>query len=328
MRLGDYLPTRSFELAVHTVDLATALDVPPGRSRNGCGAGTPHHHRPRRRRRPRRAASARGHRPARPSGGLLGALTPRHHTASRIDCASRRRRSPAEAEPDQSRRAAFSARSAGGHPLPGRTRGAHSHATIRAAHRTCALPATATGSPPILTAPPIPADAPTAGPVDTSASIACRPSADPVSAIQRAAVRLTHVLVARLHGPPYPQTPELPLGTHLMRLRLPLAVHGTRWEIQGSAGAGLVTRRASWASSMRLVVPVLCSRWETCTLDGLLAEHQIAGDLAVGAPGHDVGEDLPFAGGQQWPSPGLGASMRLEVLPPYRTDPSSGSMSP
>jgi hypothetical protein len=29
MRLGDYLPTRTFELAVHTADLATALDVPP-----------------------------------------------------------------------------------------------------------------------------------------------------------------------------------------------------------------------------------------------------------------------------------------------------------
>jgi hypothetical protein len=28
MRLGDYLPTRTFELAVHTSDLATALDVP------------------------------------------------------------------------------------------------------------------------------------------------------------------------------------------------------------------------------------------------------------------------------------------------------------
>jgi hypothetical protein len=28
MRLGDYLPTRTFELAVHTADLATALDVP------------------------------------------------------------------------------------------------------------------------------------------------------------------------------------------------------------------------------------------------------------------------------------------------------------
>ena len=29
MRLGDYLPTRTFELAIHTADLATALDVPP-----------------------------------------------------------------------------------------------------------------------------------------------------------------------------------------------------------------------------------------------------------------------------------------------------------
>ncbi len=29
MRLSDYLPTRTFELAVHTTDLATALDVPP-----------------------------------------------------------------------------------------------------------------------------------------------------------------------------------------------------------------------------------------------------------------------------------------------------------
>ena len=29
MRLGDYLPTRTFELAVHTADLATSLDVPP-----------------------------------------------------------------------------------------------------------------------------------------------------------------------------------------------------------------------------------------------------------------------------------------------------------
>jgi hypothetical protein len=29
MRLADYLPTRTFELAVHTADLATALDVPP-----------------------------------------------------------------------------------------------------------------------------------------------------------------------------------------------------------------------------------------------------------------------------------------------------------
>jgi hypothetical protein len=28
MRLADYLPTRTFELAVHTVDLATTLDVP------------------------------------------------------------------------------------------------------------------------------------------------------------------------------------------------------------------------------------------------------------------------------------------------------------
>jgi hypothetical protein len=29
MRLRDYLPTRTFELAVHTADLATALDEPP-----------------------------------------------------------------------------------------------------------------------------------------------------------------------------------------------------------------------------------------------------------------------------------------------------------
>ena len=29
MRLEDYLPTRTFELAVHTADLATALGVPP-----------------------------------------------------------------------------------------------------------------------------------------------------------------------------------------------------------------------------------------------------------------------------------------------------------
>jgi uncharacterized protein (TIGR03083 family) len=29
MRLGDYLPTRTFELAVHTADLAVALGVPP-----------------------------------------------------------------------------------------------------------------------------------------------------------------------------------------------------------------------------------------------------------------------------------------------------------
>ena len=29
MRLSDYLPTRTFELAVHTADLATALGVPP-----------------------------------------------------------------------------------------------------------------------------------------------------------------------------------------------------------------------------------------------------------------------------------------------------------
>jgi Mycothiol maleylpyruvate isomerase N-terminal domain len=29
MRLGDYLPTRTFELVVHTADLATALDIPP-----------------------------------------------------------------------------------------------------------------------------------------------------------------------------------------------------------------------------------------------------------------------------------------------------------
>jgi uncharacterized protein (TIGR03083 family) len=30
MRLIDYLPTRTFELAVHTADLATALGLPPG----------------------------------------------------------------------------------------------------------------------------------------------------------------------------------------------------------------------------------------------------------------------------------------------------------
>ena len=29
MRLGDYLPMRTFELAVHTADLATALGIPP-----------------------------------------------------------------------------------------------------------------------------------------------------------------------------------------------------------------------------------------------------------------------------------------------------------
>ena len=29
MRLADYLPTRTFELAVHTADLATALGIPP-----------------------------------------------------------------------------------------------------------------------------------------------------------------------------------------------------------------------------------------------------------------------------------------------------------
>lgn len=29
MRLADYLPTRTFELAVHTADLASALGVPP-----------------------------------------------------------------------------------------------------------------------------------------------------------------------------------------------------------------------------------------------------------------------------------------------------------
>ena len=29
MRLADYLPTRTFELTVHTADLATALEVPP-----------------------------------------------------------------------------------------------------------------------------------------------------------------------------------------------------------------------------------------------------------------------------------------------------------
>lgn len=29
MRLGDYLPTRTFELAVHTADLGTALGAPP-----------------------------------------------------------------------------------------------------------------------------------------------------------------------------------------------------------------------------------------------------------------------------------------------------------
>ncbi|MEV0733020.1 maleylpyruvate isomerase N-terminal domain-containing protein [Polymorphospora sp. NPDC050346] len=30
MRLGDYLPTRTFELTAHTADLATALDLPAG----------------------------------------------------------------------------------------------------------------------------------------------------------------------------------------------------------------------------------------------------------------------------------------------------------
>jgi hypothetical protein len=29
MRLADYLPTRTFELAVHTADLAVALGAPP-----------------------------------------------------------------------------------------------------------------------------------------------------------------------------------------------------------------------------------------------------------------------------------------------------------
>jgi len=29
MQLADYLPTRTFELAVHTADLATALGIPP-----------------------------------------------------------------------------------------------------------------------------------------------------------------------------------------------------------------------------------------------------------------------------------------------------------
>jgi hypothetical protein len=29
MRLSDYLPTRTFELVVHTADLATALGAPP-----------------------------------------------------------------------------------------------------------------------------------------------------------------------------------------------------------------------------------------------------------------------------------------------------------
>ena len=29
MRLSDYLPTRTFELAVHTADLAAVLGVPP-----------------------------------------------------------------------------------------------------------------------------------------------------------------------------------------------------------------------------------------------------------------------------------------------------------
>jgi hypothetical protein len=29
MRLSDYLPTRTFELAVHTADIATALGEPP-----------------------------------------------------------------------------------------------------------------------------------------------------------------------------------------------------------------------------------------------------------------------------------------------------------
>ena len=29
MQLSDYLPTRTFELAVHTADLATVIGVPP-----------------------------------------------------------------------------------------------------------------------------------------------------------------------------------------------------------------------------------------------------------------------------------------------------------
>jgi len=39
-----------------------------------------------------------------------------------------------------------------------------------------------------------------------------------------------------------------------------------RGHVQWSVGAEVAIRRASWASSTRLVVPVLCSRWETCTL--------------------------------------------------------------
>src|SRR3954465_839065 len=93
MRLSDYLPTRTFELAVHTTDLATALgaplDVPataaaqalrgladlaasPGgggaAARRGArGPGGP--------RGPRRPAPAGPHRPDGPPRGLLAALT-------------------------------------------------------------------------------------------------------------------------------------------------------------------------------------------------------------------------------------------------------------
>ena len=75
MRLADYLPTRTFELAVHTADLATALgaplDVPATAAAQALRlvadlAVV---------RGPRRAAPARRDRPVRPSGGFLGALT-------------------------------------------------------------------------------------------------------------------------------------------------------------------------------------------------------------------------------------------------------------
>src|SRR3954447_15242646 len=85
MRLSDYLPTRTFELAVHTADLATALgaplDVPATAAAQALrlvtelavtdGLARP----PRPQGALRRAAPARRHWPAGPSGGLLGALT-------------------------------------------------------------------------------------------------------------------------------------------------------------------------------------------------------------------------------------------------------------
>ena len=49
MRLSNYLPTRTFELAVHTADLTTALGVLLDVPANGCGTSTPDRHRPRRR---------------------------------------------------------------------------------------------------------------------------------------------------------------------------------------------------------------------------------------------------------------------------------------